>query len=167
MKRMNKKGSVQDVVLIMVVIFVFSLVTIISFKVQNELNTKFQASDQFDDHGKNAMGNINNIYSGVLDNSALFLVVGLSIGAIALAGLVRIHPIFLALFIIVWLIIIFLCAALSNVYQSIAANPSMADVATRLVFTGHIMSLLPWLVAIIGGLIAMVMYKNYKMVSDF
>jgi len=163
MKRcLGKKGSIQDLIMIAVVLLVFSVVILIGFRLSSSMNEEIQASDKLDQRGKDSFASINNMFPGVVDNSFMFLLIGLSIGAIVLAAMVRIHPIFIALFIIVWVIIIFLSAVFSNIYQEMASNPQMADLAAQLTFTNQIMTTLPWIIAIIGGLLAIIMYKVYK-----
>lgn len=165
--RIGKKGTADDLVLIVVVLFVFALVLVVVFKVSDSLNTEFQANDKLTDKGKGAYENINNLYSGVLDNSFMLLTIGMSLMAIALAAMVRIHPIFIAFFIFVWLIVIFLSATFSNIYQTIAADSSMVGVANQLTFTSQIMGSLPWIVAVVGALLAIVMYKAYRGGAEF
>lgn len=163
----RKKGSIQDLLFVAVVLLVFSVVIIVGYKINNELNIKFQATDKIDAEGKSAFDQINNLYPGVLDNSFLFLVVGLSIGALVLAAMVRIHPIFIAVFFIVLSIIVFLSAIFSNIYDKIATEPEMAALAANLTFTSQIMSTLPWIIAIFGSLLAIIMYRTYRMAEEF
>ena len=163
----GKKGSLDDLVMIAVVLLVFSIVIIITYKINDELNIEFQANTDIDSKGKATFQQINNLYPGVIDNSFLFLTVALSIGAIALAAMVRVHPIFLALFFIMWFIVIFLSAVFSNIYQTIVAEAELATLAAELTFVNQIMNTLPWLIAIFGGVLALLMYKQFKMEQDY
>jgi len=165
--RKNKKASILDFALIVgVAVTVLAVMSVVFFKVTDEINTKIQGQDRIPDEGKQAMGNVKGMFSGVLDNSFLFLMVGLSIGAIVLAGLVRIHPIFIAFFFIVWILIVFFCGIFSNMYQEVANNPQLITLANELTFMNTIMSKLPLLVGILGGLLCIIMYKTWR-VSDF
>ena len=158
----NKKGSVQDLLYIGVTLFVLSLVILICYKVSDSLNTEFQANDDIDSHGKAAHQQITDMYPGIIDNSFVFLTVILSMGALIMAAMVRIHPVFLPIYIIAWLFVIFLSATFSNAYQEMAANPQLATLAANMILMHQVMSSLPFIIGIVGGLLAIVMYKAYK-----
>jgi len=161
-RKRNKKSSLLDLPMIGVYAFMIALVILIVYKINDEINTKFQASDDVTAKGKAAMTEVNNLYSGVLDNSFLLLVVGLCIVALALATMVRIHPVFFVFYVILLLIIIFLCAAFSNVYIKMAQQTEMTALAENLTFITHIMGALPWIVGVFGFVLAIVMYKSYQ-----
>ena len=57
---MNKKASIQDILMIAVFLFMIGVGILIVYKVSNELNTKFQAEDDIPAEGKTAMNTINN-----------------------------------------------------------------------------------------------------------
>ena len=159
---MNKSGSLPDLIFVAVILLVFSITVIIVFKVSNEINTKIQLQDGLDTKGKVAFDQVNNIYSGTLDNMFLFLAVGLSIGALILAASVRVHPIFFILFLIALFLLIFLSGIFSNIYLGMANNAEMQDVAEKLTFTTKLMGVLPFFIGIMGFLLAIVMYKNWR-----
>ena len=164
---MNKKGSLQDVLFIIIALVGVAVVSLLVFKVSDELNQRFQDSTDVTPEGKDSMNKINNIYSGVLDNTFMLLVIGLSIAAIVLASLVRVHPAFLIFFMILLVIIIFLGGVFSNIYQKVASNVDMdaADgsgelLADRLTFMSYTMRFLPFLTGLVGFIMAFVMYKS-------
>lgn len=160
--KQSKKGSVQDLLYIGITLFVFALVILICFRISTSLNTEFQASDQIDSKGKAAHQQITNMYPGIIDNSFIFVTVILSIGALIMAALVRVHPIFLPIYIIAWIFVIFMCAIFSNAYQEMAANPDLSALATQMTFMNQVMTTLPFIIGIVGALLAIVMYKAYK-----
>ncbi len=143
----------------MVMLTAFAVGTLIMYKVSDEINTKFQESDKLEPQGKAAYSQINDMYPGVIDNSFLFLVVGLSIVALALAALVRVHPVFFVFFLIMFVVIIFLCGVFSNIYLEMANQPDMIDLAGNLVFITNIIGKLPLIIGIFGFLLAGIMYK--------
>ena len=159
---MNKKASLQDLIVIMVMLIAFAVGTLIVYKISNELNTEFQANDDITPTGKAAFSRINDMYPGVVDNSFLLLVIGLSIVALSLAMLVRIHPIFFVFFLLIFIILIFLCGVFSNIYLEIANNPEMQDVAGNLKFITNIIAKLPLFIGILGFILAGIMYKTWS-----
>lgn len=165
--RCNKRGSIQDVILIAATLLAVAIVVLIAFKISNQFNTKLSdssAMDRYDNDNRSrkAFNEINSMYPGVIDNSFLFLVAGLSIAAFILASMVRIHPMFFVFFLLILVIIIFLCGVFSNIYQEMATNPQFSDVAARLTFITNIMRFLPFIVGTLGIMLSIVMYKNYQ-----
>ena len=162
MARRNKKGSVQDIIYIMVFLVVVFIGTLVAYKISNEINTKFQASDDISAKGKTAMSSINDMYPNVVDNSFLLLTIGLCIVALALASMVRIHPVFFVFFIIIMVIIVFLAGVFSNIYQKIASNTEMEELADNMTFMTYIMRYLPFITGLMGFVLSFVMYKTWQ-----
>ena len=158
----NKKGSVQDLLYVGITLFVFALVILIGFRISTSLNTEFQASDDVDAYGKAAHQQITNMYPGIIDNSFLFVTVILSLGTLIMAAMVRIHPIFLPIYLLAWMFVIFLCSVFSNAYSEMAANPDLSALASQMTFMNQVMTTLPFIIGIVGALLAIVMYKAYK-----
>lgn len=160
--RKNKKGSLDDLIFIFVSLFAIAVIILIVYKVSDSINTELQASSNINDRGKAAYNSINNMYPGVVDNSIMLLAFGLGIMAIIFAMLIRVHPVFFVFFIIILAIIIFVCGAFSNVYQEMAANPELSVLADNLKFTTAILTFLPFIIGILGFIVAIVMYKNFQ-----
>ena len=160
--RRNKKGSVQDLLYVGISLFAFAMVILICFRISTSLNTEFQASDKVDTYGKTAHQQITNLYPGIVDNSFLFVTVILSIGTLIMAAMVRIHPIFLPIYLLAWMFVIFMCAIFSNAYQEMAASADFAALAVQMTFMNQVMTTLPFIIGIVGALLAIVMYKAYR-----
>lgn len=154
---------------IIVSLVAITIITLLVFKIYNEVNKKFQDNDDITTEGKVAANTIENQFTGILDNSFMLLFIGLCIAAIGLAALVRVHPIFFVFFIILLVIIIFLAGIFSNIYQKIASNPEMDDannegalLADKLTFMTYIMRFLPFITGVVGFIMAFVMYKSFQ-----
>lgn len=160
--KMNKKGSLIDIIFIMVGLLVFASAVLISFKVVSEFNDNVQASDAVPTEAKAATGSLQGHYTGVLDKSALFLAIGMAIGAFILASLVRVHPIFMPFYFIALVFVIFFCGIFSNIYQEMAETPALAAQADSLVIISYILEYMPFIVGILGTILAIVMYKLWS-----
>jgi hypothetical protein len=156
---MNKRGSLQDILMIAIILFVLAVVILIAYKVHHEINNEFQESGKFTQQGIDSMDKIESLFPGVIDNVYLVLAVGLAIVAIVLAALVRIHPIFIIFYLLVLVSLIFFCGIFSNVYSEIAAQSEITALADNLTFISHLMSYLPFIVGIFGSILAVAMYK--------
>lgn len=160
--RKNKRGSISDLIFIATVIFFFAVLVLIGFKVTNEFSSQIQSDDVFTADAKTAVASVNNLYPTAVDNSFLFLMVGLIIAAFVFAMAVAIHPVFFILYIIVFAFVIFLGAIFSNVYQQMATDPALVDMANQLIFTSHILIWLPVILCIFGFILSVVMYRTYQ-----
>jgi len=158
----NKKASVQDIIFIIISIVVIAVGSLIVYKIHNSINTEFQASSDITSKGKLAMSQIDNMFPTVLDNSFLLLVIGLCIVAIALAAMVRVHPVFFVFFIIVMVIIVFLAGVFSNIYQGIASQSEFTALADNLTFMTFTMQFLPFITGVMGFVLSFVMYKTWQ-----
>jgi len=169
MRRRNRKASIQDVMYIIIIIVAITVGTLLVYKIHNEINLRIQENEDVTTRGKTAMTRLEGMYTGVLDNTFMLLVIGLCIAAIALAAMVRIHPVFIVFFIILLVIIIFLAGVFSNIYQKVASNEKMTDandstiyLADKLTYMTYTMRFLPFITGIIGFMMAFIMYKNFQ-----
>ena len=156
---MNSKGSIQDLILIIVILLFAGIVFLFGFKFTTELNDQIQIMPDIPTEALTASTQLTGYYPGVIDNSFLFLTIGLCIVALILASLVRIHPIFIAFFFVVWVIIVFIAGIASNIYQEMAANSNLVTEANQLTFITQILNNLPMIIAIFGILLMVIMYK--------
>lgn len=161
-RKINKKGSLDDLVYIVGVLLFFGLFLLIMAKWTDTFNTEIQANDDIPTAGKTAINQVNNLYPGVMDNGFLLLTIGLSLVALIFAMLVVVHPVFFVFYFIMLSLVVFVSGAVSNVYQEAAANPQLAATAAKLIWTSHILEFLPFIVGVLGFILAIVMYKNWE-----
>lgn len=161
MKR-NKKGSIIDLVYVGIILFSLSVMVLFGYLITDRFNTSIQANADVDANGKAASTALLAHYPGIIDNSFLLLTIGLCIVTLVLAALVRVHPIFLVLYIIALAFIIIICAALSNVYEEMSLNPELSSLAANMTFMNAVMTWLPLIIGVFGSLLAIVMYKSWR-----
>jgi len=164
---MNKRGSLQDLILIAVILLFGSVTILIGFKVVSEIDDNLQTSSVMakfdtDNRARDASTTIRGFYPGIIDNSFLFLTIGLAMITLVLAALVRVHPMFIALYFIGLLIVVFVCGVLSNIYQEMAAATQLSAQASELIFISHILEFLPLIVGIFGFVLMAMMYKLWR-----
>ena len=155
----NKKGSLQDIAFIIAVLFFFAFVALFGFKISSEFNDYAQSSDTITAEGKTAADSLTSMYPGVIDNAFLFLMIGLSLVILIFAALVRVHPIFMFLFIIGWIFMVFLAGVFSNIYQEAASTPELINYAGQFTFIDNLMTILPMFVGVFGIIVMVFLYK--------
>jgi hypothetical protein len=165
--KLNKKGSIQDLVFVGIIVLFFAVVVLIGFKVVSEFNSEIQSNSaiaQFDtgSHARAASTELTGHYTGVIDNTFLFFAIGLALATLMLAVMVRIHPIFIPFYFIGLVLIIFFSGIFSNIYQEMAATTQLATQADQLIFISNILEFLPFIVGIFGIILMVIMYKTWK-----
>lgn len=161
-KGRNKKGSFQDLVYIAAGLMAIAVTLLIAFTIATAFNTNIQADANMPAESKTASNTLTGYFAGVGDNVFLFITIGLSLAALALAALVRVHPVFLVFFIIALIILIYITGIFTNVYEEMAASPQMVAQANQLLFTSFIMARLPFIVGVMGILLMLIMYKVWR-----
>lgn len=160
--RRNKRGSLQDLIYIAGGLTAIALTLLIAFTIAAAYNTNIQADANMPAASKTASATLTGYFAGVGDNVFLFITVGLSLAALVLAALVRVHPVFLVFFIIALIILIYITGIFTNVYETMAANPQLSAQANQLMYTSFIMARLPFIVGVIGILLMIIMYKVWR-----
>lgn len=158
--KLGKKGSALDVVLIVGIMAVFSCLVLISLAVYTAWDDEIQANIDIPAEAKTANTQIKEVYTGVLDWGILLLVGILSISAIGLAVMVRVHSVFIVFFIILWIILMVIGGIAANVYDDMAQDPYLSNAADELSTITFIITRMPILVLLIGSLVMIVMYKS-------
>jgi len=158
----GKKGSILDLGLIIGIALFLSIIILMGYTFMSKINSKVLSMDVMTPEAKNASVKLTNEYTTSIDNSFLVIFVLLNIGMLILAMLVRVHPIFIPIFIIALLFIILLAGILSNVYTEMASNPELIAYANDLTMTTSVMTYLPFITGIFGIVLMVVMYKSWK-----
>ena len=164
--RRNKKGSLQDVIMIGAILLFFGIILLIGSKVTGEWNDAIQLRTDIPANAKTATQTLSDHYGGAMDYGFLLLAVGLGIATLILAALVRIHPVFIPLFFIGLVMVVVLAAVMSNIYQEMAEQTELTTYADELVFTSHILEFLPLIVGVFGILLMIVMYKLWSVGNE-
>ena len=159
---MNNRGSIQDLLLIGAVLLVASFFILFGYKIASEFNAHVQTDSHFDARARSATSTLTAYYPGVVNNSFLYLTIGMCLVTLVLAALVRIHPIFIPFFFIGLVLVIFFSGVLSNIYQTLAANTAIAAQAVELTKISMVMNRLPYYIGVFGIILMIVMYKTWS-----
>jgi len=165
LQRFNKKGSLQDLFYIAIVLVLLAVSVLIGTKIATEFHAGISANPTFVADAPlaiTATDNAINNYTYAVNSGFLFITIFFVIATLTLAALVRIHPIFIPIFLIALIFLIFFCGIMSNIYSGVAEDDTMTSTASRFAIMHSIMVALPFIVGIIGIILMVVMYKNYE-----
>lgn len=153
------RGSLVDVFFLMVVVFVFVLITIVSAAVWEQI----EEDETFNETTYNA--GVQDTYADAesalygLDGIIVTFYLLMNIGAVISAFFIRSHPIFfiIALFIMAFMVLV--SVILGNVYYEFANSlPVLQAAANSFPLVYQLFTWLPAISCVLGGLIAVVMY---------
>ncbi|MCK5293677.1 MAG: hypothetical protein KAJ49_03420 [Arcobacteraceae bacterium] len=169
---MNNKGQFTDLFLFMIValiiLFVSGLFIYMGLRVNNQLDDSFtgmgSADVNYTEIKDDTFGDVNISY-GALYWLTILMIVGMLISIFIGSYMVTTRPIFFVPYIFIVIIAILVSVGISNAYQTIAENETLASTFSGFVGSNFIMYNLPiWIVVIgfVGGLIMFVRMKSQE-----
>ena len=164
-KKIGKKASLFDIVIIAVALTFFSMAVLFGSKIAIEMQSKIADMPIFQNEAPDAISETSralNNYEGSVNTGFFMLTIFLALITLGLAALVRIHPIFIPFFLLGLIFIIFLCGIFSNIYQTASSSTQLSDIAAQYNMMHLIMSYLPLIVGVFGFLLMIVMYKMWS-----
>lgn len=158
----RKKGSITDIFIVGVILTFIAISTLVGFKIMDTVNDQIQGMDIIPQDAKTSSTKLNNVIPGTVDNTFLFMEIFLSIVILVLAAMVRIHPIFIPLFMIALVGLIIFAAVFSNVYQEAASTDQLQPYADQMPVMTYTLVYLPTIMAVLGTILMVVMYKSWR-----
>lgn len=156
----NKKGSAQDVIYVGAIMFALAVIAVFIYAMMLRVDAKIQSSSQFTSEGKSLSTKLSGYFTSIIDKAIVFFFVISMIVAVVMAMLIRVHPAFIFIYILVLAIGVYTSAMMANGYEQMATSTQLASSASGLTFTTLVMRYLPWFVAVFGIIIMAVMYKT-------
>lgn len=158
MRKKGSKGSVFDLLLIMLVVFVLGILVVIG---DTFLQTVYDATNEtqavnttYIQKGQSALM--------VFDNIMPVIIAGLLATTIILAFMIPSHPVLVIPALFTLVIMIILSAQFANVYTTIIQTPELATSGNKMTSTALIMQNLPTLVLFMGIAIMIAMFVIFR-----
>lgn len=140
---------------------VISVLALIGFAIMDNVNDRVQALD-IPVVAKTQSDRLNEVIPNTLDGSFLFMEIFLSIAVLVLAAMVRIHPIFIPIYIIALIGLIIMSGMMSNIYQEAASTDTLQPYADQMPIMSYTLVYLPLIVSVLGTILMVVMYKSWS-----
>ena len=160
----NKKGSfgADNLVMIVMGLFVFAIMMFIGHKIWVDVSDDLAGGFFL---GANESQEIvqsgNNLMNG-FDLLFVMLLVLIFVGLIASVYFIDSHPIFLGISLIIFFIMIFLGAIISDIFVDISNAAEFANETASFPMTTFVMSNLMFFLVIMGGVSAIMLYAKAK-----
>lgn len=164
---MNKKGGLTDLFLFMIISFIIIVISAVFIYLSSRVNTELHNSmDGMMFGDKNATLIINDSM-GKLDQTlqalywiSAFLIFGMILSIFIGSYMVTTRPVFFVPYIFILIIAVIVSVALSNAYEQIIADPTLASTYNGFIMPNFIMAYLPIWISIIGVAGAIIMYSR-------
>jgi hypothetical protein len=157
---LNKKGFVQDMIFLAVIMLVFAITAIFGSHVFNEVNDGLQASDSMDNNSKDLIQENVDRYSGVWDGLFLALVIIIGISVVVAVSLLPTHPLFFFAGVIIAAFALIGIAIMGNAYDDVSQETVIADDVAGLPVINWLMSHIVEVLAVIIIIGLIVMYAG-------
>ena len=159
---MNKKASLLDSFQIVLVLFAFAIITIISLFVIDKFEE--DASDMFTaeeatyaiDQGQATLLNFDNLF--------VFILIGLLIATIIGAYFIQTNPIIFWISLMLLLEFLTIAAIFTNVFEEITATEELASTAANFTIINLVMGHLPLTLLVIFSIISIALYAKWRAV---
>ena len=161
----NKKGQIQDMVFVLVVIVSLSITMLIAGFIYRELRPALTDDNGLATVNSSLAYNQFEIAFPIFDWSMFFIVIALIMGLLVSSLFIQSSPVFVVINIVGLLVLIYLGAVFSNVYGEMleqeGENTTMASVATDYYpITTFLMTKLPYLGVILVLFTSIIMYSK-------
>jgi hypothetical protein len=161
-QKMNKKGDIQDLIMIAVFIVGFAMAGIIAYKFFGDFTEKVADTGTFSDDAMTTMNETQARMPPVFDGGLLVVFVLATLVMLISAWFVDVHPaIFIMAFIIVVAIII-IAGAMSNAYQEFTQQDALLNESAEFPMTNFMINNLPVIILIIGIALTIVLFAKFR-----
>lgn len=162
MRKMNKKGDIQDLIMIAVFIVGFAMAGIIGYRFFIEFNDKIEDTGFFTNESLEMMNETETRMPAVFDGGLLVVFVLATLVMLISAWFVDVHPaIFIMAFIIVIAIIIS-AGAMSNAYQEFTQQDALLNASAEFPITNFMVGNLPIIILIVGVALTIVLFAKFR-----
>lgn len=162
---MNKRGGFTDLFLFMIFAFVIIVVSgvfiyfggVANTEIHEKMDGMMFGNSNATEVISNTIGVVNQSYHALYWIS-IFLIVGMILSIFIGSYLVTTKPVFFIPYTIITIIAIIVSVGISNAYEQIIADPTMASTFAGFVGSNFIMLMLPLWVSIIGIVGGIIMF---------
>lgn len=155
------RGSIGDIVVIIVLIFAFVFALLIGSKIFTEIDSELGVVD-VENVTDDVMQGGTNAFT-LSDSVSIFLLVGMGLSLLISSFLLKTHPAFMIFFVLILVFILVLGAIISNAYDEMGNQDTLSPEANKYTITASVMSNLPVIILGLGFLVIIVLFgKNYS-----
>jgi len=158
----NKKGNaILDTAMVVVVVVIFALLSIITWSVWEDIYPDM-SEEITTEEGQASLDVINDRYPALFDGLFLFVFIGLWIMTLVASFMIDSHPIFFAISLVLFIIVLIGSVYIGNFYEEIITDSSFNDAYEDFPATHFILTNLLMFSIVIGTSIMLVLYGKSR-----
>lgn len=158
---MKKKAFLGDMMLYAVILLVFGIFFVTMFMALSKTNEGFQSSN-ITQESKDIVNTYTSKFKGVYDNFTVTILIGVVITMIITAFILRNHPVFAGIAILVMILIVGVTFYLSNFWHSFAASDGVSTYAEQFTLTTIILNNLPKFIVVLIVIFIVILFSKSK-----
>jgi len=161
---MNKKGSILDIMYVMILLFVFAVSTIIAFTVWENYKGATNSSSNINlstptfDHVEGKMDIVMNNFDYIF----AFIMTGLIIMLVVSTFFLKSHPAFFWITLLFLIIVLVIAGVLSNAFEEVGANENLQAGYDNFPIIKFVMEKLPTFMLFIGAIVIISLYAKSR-----
>ena len=156
-----RKGSVLDIIPIILIIFLLGVGTLVMTKVMNQAKVNLVDEGGLNSTvGRNIMTKNTADYSTIFDLVIPMIFVGLCIGMVVGAFMIRTYPVFFIVSILMLLIFILVVPVFSNAYDKVCTD--LSTECASFTKTQYIFDYMPLILTVVGIVTMVSLYAVFK-----
>jgi small-conductance mechanosensitive channel len=159
MKRLNKKGNVNDLFFYAVIFFVLVVFIIGAFVGFSKMKPALLKSEIYTPEGEAALDKVNDVFIG-FDTLLVILLIMFSIVMFISAFLIRVHPVFAIVAVISFIFVVLLSMIIANVYSQLQENEDIKEITDQYPKTSHVMDKYPYFIVVIGLIFLIILFSK-------
>jgi hypothetical protein len=160
----NKKGNViADSVLVVFVLFIFTIITVVGYIISNDINADLQQDEDISASAKAELDDLNNRFPSVFDSIFAMAFILFWIVVLIASFLIDSHPIFFILTMILFIGILIGGAMFSNAYEEFEADPEYSSYAQNFPIMSFVNTHLVIFLLAIGASIGIVLFGKNRL----
>jgi len=151
----NKKGNaVTDSLTVMIVLFIFGIMSITAYMTFDSINTDIQAADDLNANTKATSQNLYNNFAPTLDAAFLMAFVLFTIFAIVSVFFLDTHPVYFILAVVLLFAVFIVGGFLANAWDDVMSDDTLAPYANEFRASSFIMGNL---LESLGGVVVLIL----------
>lgn len=155
----NKKGNaVTDSLTVMIVLFIFGIMSITAYMTFDSINTDIQAAPDLDPVSKQTSQNLYNNFAPTLDAAFLMAFVLFTIFAIVSVFFLDTHPVYFILAVVLLFAVFIVGGFLANAWDDIMSDDTLAPYANDFRASSFIMGNL---LESLGGIVVLILISLF------
>ena len=155
----NKKGNaVTDSLTVMIVLFIFGIMSITAYMTFDSINTDIQAAPDLDSNTKTTSQNLYNNFAPTLDAAFLMAFVLFTIFAIVSVFFLDTHPVYFILAVVLLFAVFIVGGFLANAWDDIMSDDTLAPYANDFRASSFIMGNL---LESLGGVVVLILISLF------